>query len=187
MTPTLSLGLLQSSAILYLAVFIALTFVLILIPGLMVPGAKAEKITKATTCYLIKTIGMLLVGVSVIQILYGFMTLNLPEFPSLFAVLLVLVIGLGLIVHMSRVIHETVDDASETVPRLVFSHTLEVVGILITVVAGLSMILTFILRQNLDGWEMPATMLLVGILLALSASVHVYNRNRHVAKRAKKR
>ena len=146
-----------------------------------------EKVTKAVTCYLIQSIGMLLIGLSVVQIIYGLVTMTLPSLQTLSAILLVLVVGLGLVVHASRVLFDTVDEASETVPRLVFSHTLEVLGVVIAVVAGLSLVLTFILRQNFSGWEMPATMLLIGILLALSASVHVFSRNMKAARKSKKK
>lgn len=187
MTSVLSAGLFESSFLLYASFFVAVLFILLFIPSLLVPGAKPEGIGKAITCYLLKTFGLILVALSVVQIVYGMLTLNLPDVPALSAIILVLVVGIGIIVHMSRVLRECVDDASEAVSRLVFCHTIEVIGILIVIISALSIVLSFIVRQRLVGWEMPATTILLGLFMAFTSSVAINKRNAHVARKGKRK
>jgi hypothetical protein len=185
MNSAFSLGLFQTSIILYASLFISACFAILFIPSLLVPGAKAEGVGKAITCYLIKTLGLILVASSVTQLIYGMLTLNFPSYPQLAALIFVMVVGVGMMIHMSRVL-ETVDDQSETIPRLVFCHTLEVLGALVTVVSGLSVALSFMLTQAFSGWESSATMILLGLLMMLTSSVAVSRRNR-LEKKGKKK
>ncbi len=187
MTSVLSVGLFESSFLLYASFFVAVLFILLFIPSLLVTGAKPEGIGKAITCYLLKTFGLILVALSVVQIVYGMLTLNIPDVPALSAIVLVLVVGIGIMVHMSRVLRECVDDASEAVSRLVFCHTIEVIGILVAIISALSVVLSFIVRQRLVGWEMPATLILLGLFMAFTSSVAVNAQNARVAKKGKRK
>ena len=162
----------QSSVFLATPAFVVLTFTILLIPSLMVPGAKAEGAAKAIGCYIVKTFGLILMTLALVQLVYGLINGNLPQFQTLAALLLMLATGLGLLVHESMTL-ATVDDASASVVRAVFNHTCVVLGQMLAVIAALSMAMTFFLTQQITGWEMPATLLLLGLLLTLSASVHI--------------
>jgi hypothetical protein len=187
MNQTISVGFLQLSALLYGGLGIALVFIIMMIPSLMVPGAKPEKVAKAITCYLLKTIGIILLAGSAVQLIYAGMTNNFPGFPAMSALLLILVLGIGMLTHMSVILKANIDDASEMVPRLVFFHSLEVLGIVISLVAALSIVISFMMASGqISGWEMQATMLLLGIILTLTAAVSVNDKNAKIAKRKKK-
>jgi len=187
MNTVFSTNLIQPSVILFGFLFIVAVFVLVFIPSLMVPGAKADKVAKAITCYFLKALGLCLVGVSGIQLLYAMITMQIPSLPLLFSLLLLFMVGLVIMLHMSRVLYQSVDEASESIIRLVFSHALEVMGIFISIISSLSIALRFILTQKLDQWEMPATMLLLGLVLAFTSSVWASARNGSVTKKGKRK
>ncbi len=176
----------QSSLVLYLPVAIIATFALLLIPSLLVTGAKAENASKAISCYLVKSLGLLLMAISAVQLTYSLVSMRLPSSPALTGLILLCVIGLGLMLHASREL-VGVDAASCLVPRLVFSHSCEVIGTFVTVISGLSLMMTFVLTQSVNGWEMSATLLLLGMLLMMASSVHIRGKNHPAAKKAKKR
>lgn len=180
------MGLFQSTASLYIPLFIVFTFVLMFIPSMMVTGAKADGVARAIGCYMLKTLGLILIALSAVQLGFGLVAMQMPDSPTLSALILVFVLGLGLMVHQSRVLKEQVDEASMAVSRLVFSHSCEVIGTIIVVVSGLSIALTFILSQQLVNWEMPATMILLGIVLMFSSSAHISHRNKHMRKAKRK-
>lgn len=177
-------SLFDPATLLYALVVIVVAYVALFIPSMMVTGAKPEGIAKAISCYLWKTFGLVLLSMSVVQITISVVGDALPEFPLLSALILLLVTGIGIMVHASRVLTE-VDHASAMVPRLVFSHTVEVVGGLIAFVAALSFMLSFLITESADGWQMPVTMMLLGITMMLSASLHISAKNRRAAKAAK--
>jgi hypothetical protein len=187
MNQTVSVGFLQLSAVLYGGLAIALVFIVLMIPSLMVPGARPEKVAKAVTCYLLKTVGIILLAGSAVQLVYAGMLKNFPGFPAMTSLLLILVLGIGLITHMSVILKANVDDASEMVPRLVFFHSLEVLGVVISLIAGLSLVISFMMMSGqISGWEMQATMLLLGVILTFAAAVSVNDKNARIAKRKKK-
>lgn len=179
-------SLFQSPLFLWTPIFILIAFTLMLIPSLMVPGAKVEGATKAIGCYIMKTFGLLLMSLSGVQLIYALITMNIPAFQTLAALVLLLVIGLGIIVYESTIV-ATVDSASSSVVRHIFSHACIVIGQLICILTVLSMTMTFFLTQRVTGWEMSSTLLLLGILLMLSCSVHIHAKKgvRAAAKPAK--
>lgn len=178
----LSMGLFQPNSLLYALLIIVIAYVTLFIPSLMVTGAKPEGIARAISCYLWKTFGLVLMSSSVVQLMLGIVNESLPDFPLLSGLILLLVVGMGIMVHASRVV-ATVDAASAAVPRLVFSHTIEILGGLIACSSGVSLLLSFLIKQRLDGWELPSTMLLLGIVMMLSASLHISGKNKHARRR----
>lgn len=172
----------QSSLALYIPLSVAVAFGLLFIPSLLVQGAKPENVGKAIGCYMMKTLGVVLVIMSGMQLVSSLIALTLPETPLLLALTLLLVIGIGIMVHESRVL-ATLDEASVMVPRLVYSHTCEVMGALIAIGASLSLIVTFIVTQDTAGWESAATLLILGITLLLASSLHISHRNRRAARK----
>lgn len=172
---------LQPSAFLFTSVILVVTFVLLLIPSLLVPGAKPEAAAKAIGCYVLKTVGLLLLASSAIQLMYGLITLQFPDSGSLNILVLLLLVGLGIMVHQSRTI-ATIDDASVSVVRLVFCHTCEIIGALIALSAGLWLAINSLLQQQMAAEAMAGTLLPLGLLLMLLSSVHIRIKNGHRSK-----
>lgn len=168
---------LQPAALLFAPVMLVVTFTLLLIPSLLVPGAKPEAAAKAIGCYILKTIGLLLLASSVIQLMYGLITLQLPD-PGTPLLVLLLVVGLGIMVHQSRIV-ATIDEASVSVVRLVFCHTCEMIGKLITLGTGLWLMTNLLFLQRVADGAMAGTLLLLGLLLMLLSSVHIRIKNGH--------
>ncbi len=180
----LTLGLFQSSLMLYIPLSLAAAFGILFIPSLLVTGAKPEGVARAIGCYMLKTLGVILVAVSSMRIIYDLITMDIPDFPILAALALIFLLGLGIMVQQSRVL-TSVDEASLIVPRLVFSHTCEISGALISLLATLSLVVTFIVNQSTNGWEMSSTMLLLGVTLMLLSSVHIQKRNKKASRAMK--
>lgn len=170
-------SLFDASTLLYALLVIIITYVVLFIPSMMVTGAKPEGIAKAISCYLWKTFGLILLGMSVVQLTMSIIGDALPESQILSALILLLVTGIGIMVHASRMLAE-VDRASRTVPMLVFSHTIEIIGGLIAFVSALSLMLSFLMTARIDGWQLPVTMMLLGITMMLSASLHLSAKNK---------
>ncbi len=182
----LSLDVTDSSTMLYVLPFVVLSFVGLFIPSLMVTGAKPEGVAKAICCYMWKTIGLVIMGMSVVQITYGVVTNQLPDYPVLGVLLLFMMIGIGIMVHISRVV-AGIDEASSVVPRLVFTYTCEVIGGLIALFSALTMGIGFLLTSVVTDWEMPSTMLLLGLVLMLASSLHTSHKSRRSAKKARRK
>ncbi len=184
----LAFSLFEPSALLYALMVVVIAYVALFIPSMMVTGAKADGVARAISCYLWKTFGLVLIGMSVVQLTNGVMMGQLPDAPLLSALILLFVLGIGIMTHMSRVL-ANIDHASAMVPRLVFSHTIELIGGLIALVAAVSVMVGFLITQQLDmdGWQMPVTMILLGITMMLSASLHITHKNKHANKAAKRK
>jgi lysylphosphatidylglycerol synthetase-like protein (DUF2156 family) len=114
--------------------------------------------------------------------------MEVPEFSALAALIILFTIGLGIMVHQSIVVKH-IDEASTMIPRLVFSHSCEVIGALITLLSALSLVITYIVSGGssfgMEGWEMSATFLLLGSILTLASSVHITRKNKKAARSMK--
>ncbi len=174
---SITMSLFQSPLMLYIPLSIAAAFGILFIPSLLVAGAKPEGVARAISCYMMKTLGIVLLALSSVQITYALINVRLPELPTLSALILLFTIGLGILVHQSTKL-DLIDEASMMVPRLVFSHACEIVGGLIALISGLSIIITFIVNESLSGWEMSSTMLLLGTALMVLSSIHIEKRNK---------
>lgn len=169
----------------YVPLGVFLTFALLMTAGLHVSGAKPEGVAKAIGCMVVKALGLILVSLSLVQLTYGLISMTLEMSPSFFALILLFVIGAGLMLHESRMAAH-IEKASASVPNLVFSHSCRVIGCLIATLAGLSLLLSFVLTGDFSGSAMPVTLLMLGLLLSLSSSVHANGGVRY-GKAAKKR
>lgn len=179
-------GSLQSGLLLYGGLLIALIFILLFIPSLMVPGAKPEQVAKAISCYILKTFGLILLGASGLQLLFFAIRQEFPGYPILTALLVVLAVGIGMITHMSIHLRANVDDASEMIPRLVFFHTIEVLGAVLAVLSAFSLAFMLVMTGQLSDWEMSATLLILGIMFCFVAAIQVNEKNAKIAKKRKK-
>ncbi len=134
-----------------------------------------------------KTLGILLMGTSLLPLTYNLMNSTVPEVTTVYALLLVFLAGLGILVHYSRVTQH-IDEPSVMVVRAIFSHGFELLGGLMAVFAALSLMLMFILTKRFDAWQMPAAMLLLGVFLMLMFSVHISDRKKkHASRMGKKK
>lgn len=172
MDTALTFSLMQPGYFTFVPAIVFGTFAVLLIAALHVPGAKADHAAKAIGCYIMKAVGILMIAMSVLPLAFNLMSGVLPEMNTVSSLLVVFLIGAGIITHFSRVL-TTVDSASALVPRLVFSHGFEIIGTLIVLVSALSLMLSFVLTQQLTGWEMPATTFLLGALMMLMFSMHI--------------
>lgn len=178
-------SLFQSSLIITVPLGVFLAFGLLMTAGLHVTGAKPEGVAKAIACTILKTLGLILISLSMVQITYGLLSRTLAMSQTFLALILLFSIGAGIMVHESRMA-ASIDKASGTVAHLVFCHSCRVIGCLIAVLAGLSLLMTFLLTGDLSNAEMPFTLLILGTLLSLSAAVHA-NGGVKVAKPSKRK
>ncbi len=162
----------QSPLLVAVPIGVLLTLALLMTAGLHVSGAKPEGVAKASGSYILKTFGLILVGLSSVQMTFATITMKMPSPPTIFALVLLFSIGLGVMIHESRRA-ASVDAASLAVPHLVFCYLCKVLGTIVVLLSALSLIMTFMFAKSSTGWEMPATLLLLGALLTTAASVHV--------------
>ncbi len=176
-------GLFQSSLLTYAPIGIVAIFALLMISGLLVTGSKPDAVAKAVGCTILKAFGLLLVSLSSIQIGYGLIAFRLPMTESVLGLVLLLVIGFVIMIHESTVLAR-IDAASTSVLHALFCQSCKSIGALIAIVSGLSLMMTFLLGRTFIGWEMSATLLLLGSILCLGASFHA---NGGAAKKTVKR
>lgn len=168
----LSISMFQPTSVAYGLLGIIIAFVVILIPSLMVPGANPNGVVRAISCYMWKTVGLVIVAMTIVQVSYDGIGGHLPDGPLLSSIILLFAVGIGIMVQASRIVH-SIDEPSVVVVRLIFSHTCEIVGGIIALVAALSMGIMVLLTNSLWDWQMPTTMLIFGLVLMLMSSVHI--------------
>ena len=164
-------GFFQSSLLLYVPLGVLLAFALLMIASVHVSGSKPEAIAKAISSTMMKTLGLLLLAMSSVQLVYGLIAMQIPAIESVFGLILLLAIGMTMMIHESRVL-KTVDSASKSVTNAIFVHACKIIGALIAIVSGISLLMTFILGREFVGWEMSATLLLLGCILSLASGIH---------------
>lgn len=163
--------------------FIAALFILLFIPSLLVTGAKPEGVARAIACVLWKTFGLVLIALSALQFGANLIEGQFPEQQTLSVLVMILVIGIGFMVHASRLL-AGVDAASKAVPRLVFFLTAETIGGLMVATSVITIMTNFLLTETMMGWESQGLSLLLGVVLMLGASMHV-NPRRTAGKKKK--
>ncbi len=172
MNPLSALGIFDPMIVVALPVLIFIVFVGLFIPSLMsAPSAKPEAIARSIACYILKGFGLLLIGVSLVPMLYNLLTASVLPHPVLLSIVLLFVVGVGTVVQAHRMLQMT-DDASSAVSRAIFHHACEVFGSIVSLVAFLSLMLSIIVRENVQGWELPVSILMISTLLAFSFSLH---------------
>ena len=95
MDTTVSFDLFQSSYALWMPVIVLITFTLVMVPSLLHAGAKAEEVAKAIACYVMKTVGLALMAVSILPITMNLVNSTPPPMDTVMALILVFVIGMG--------------------------------------------------------------------------------------------
>ena len=182
-------SLLQSSAIIILPTIVILSLTLMAIPSLAVPGVKPDHVMKGIASYVMKTFGVILVSIGAIQCVESLIRTQLPNTPTLSALLILIVVGIGIMVHESTVL-ESLDDLSIAIPRLIFSHGCEIVGCIIALVSITSLIVSYVTGKggiaSIEGWESIAAFLLYGTTLMFASSIHIHHRNKKLNKGKRK-
>lgn len=171
-SPMLLGDILSSTIWILIPIGIAMTFALMLILSLSVAGAKPESAARGITCMILMMAALSITAFGATQLLYALMIGVFLDTTMLGLYLLLFVVGIGLLVHESRTLGR-LDAASSLAPRLVLSHTVECIGILVTIGSLLTLLIRALMTQSLIGWQMPATFALLGGLAALITSVHL--------------
>ncbi len=177
MDTSFALDIFQSGQLLWLPLALFLAFIVLYIPSLMVAEAKPMAVGQAIFCYFMKTVGILLMAASIVPLAYNLMSNTVPDITTLYSLVLFLVVGLGIVVHFSRVAYE-LDEASVVVVRSVFCHCFEAIGALLAIFSGLSLMMMFLVNHVLLDWQMPATLFLLGLLTMLLFSMHLSHKQR---------
>ncbi len=147
-------------------------FTLLMIGSLlMTPHARPEDIAKATLCYILKGFSLVLIGIGATPVIYMVLVGSLVPTEPLLGLAAIFLMGIGLFVHSNQVSH-TIDAAAVAVPRAIFHVGCEALGLIISVVSGLALLVTFLVTKQLSGWAIPTTTLILGILLMTSFSLH---------------
>lgn len=160
--------------------------ILLTIPGMMVQGAEPRTVLRAASCVIMEALGVALIVISAAQIIYSLLVMTLPEFPLLGILLVLLAVGLGIVAHESRALGR-LEKTSALLPHLVFCHTIEFTGITLALFAAMSYISGVFMMQNIDGWQLPATLILLGVGAALITSLHLSKISVHDRKVSKKK
>lgn len=132
---------------------------------------KPEAIAKAISCYLMKTLGLILMAMGLLPIVYNLLLSSLLPMSSMSVLILLFVVGLGLMIHYNMHL-ATIDEASVAVPRAIFHYGCEVIGAVTAVTSATSMLAGFLVMESLRGWEISATVLILSLLLMISFSLH---------------
>ncbi len=174
----------QSLSTILLIPAIVAIFAILFIGSLLVSEAKPEAVGKAITCYILKAVGVILLVIGGMQLLYSLFTLNVPETKTLLALALLIVIGIGILVHESRVI-EKLNDASVIVSRMVFGYSCVILGTLAALFSLLTFLISFIVTQELGQWESTATVVITGTVLTMLSSAYAAKKGKTSAKKKK--
>lgn len=125
-------------------------------------------------------------ALSAVELTYGLIVTNFPAYPLLSILTLLFAVGVALIIHASRIL-QTIDSASSVVLKLIFFHSLEVLGVLTAIIAVLFIGITFVMTKQFIKWELPATLVLLGVITALVSSMHLAQKNGKVSRVTKKK
>lgn len=151
---------------------VVLVFVLLMIPSLLTPGARPSGIGKAIYCYLMQAIGVFLMSVGGLPAVLGVVQkMILPgeryTTETYLALLLIFACG-GLTFLWHEQAAEELDDASSRVSAIVFWYLFKTIGFLMTLGAGLSLILVMLLGErplDPEWWMLSSVFFLYGLLL----------------------
>jgi hypothetical protein len=141
-------------------------FILLALPAVFRPSARAEAITLAAYCYLAQMLGVMLMTAGSLPALYAVFAQR-PLTETTYIGLLI-VFGIGGLIFLWHDSHlHKIDLASRAIPGALFAMTWKFIGLLVTVFAGLSLILRLMLvnEQTGDWWVTNLIMLVYGMVL----------------------
>ncbi len=123
---------------------------LLLLPSLMIAGAKPTETTKALYRYMLQGIGAILMTLSGLPALYGVITNRALPHNGYLALLVIFIFG-GLIYLWNESHVEKVDDTSRLVPSLVFRYAFKFIAFF-SMIAAVASVLSTVLFSS---WPYP--------------------------------
>lgn len=151
----------------------AVLLALILVPSLLLPGARPSACAKAAYCYLLQAGGIVLMTAGGLPAVYGVLekfSLGIENFSArMYLALLILFACGGSTFLWHERIAERIDDASKKIPALLFWYTFKLLGYVLTLTSGLSLFLTMLLSRpplSPTWWTASLVTLLYGMLLS---------------------
>ncbi|MBU0458282.1 hypothetical protein KJ652_04430 [Patescibacteria group bacterium] len=148
--------------------FIILLFAVFAIASLNNAGAKPKSVVKATYCYLMMGVGILLMTIAAIPTVSSVLANMSYASATYVGLLVVFAVGGSLFLFHDNMIR-ALDASSQVVPSLIYLYTIKIIGTLTAVLSGLSILLTLILGGAPEGWWVtPLTMFLYGFVLYVS-------------------
>jgi cbb3-type cytochrome oxidase subunit 3 len=159
--------------LLLLPVAVLQVLLLILLPSLHAPGARAAGVLKATYSYALQGIGIALMSAGAIPALHSvcqkFITGFEPVGPQVYIAFLMMFLVGGATFLWHEQMSEKIDDASRRVPALLFWYTVKTIGFLIILMSGATLIVTMLLKPDNAAqhwWITPLILFFYGILLS---------------------
>jgi len=147
---------------------IILLLIFFLLIGMRSAGAKARGVMQATYCIMMMSIGILLMTIAAIPTVASVLASMSYSGATYIAFLILFLTGGMLFLHHDRWL-QAIDNASAQIPTMVYTYLFKLIGVLATLLSGLSLALTFIFGNVEDGWwVMPLTVLLYGLLVMWS-------------------
>lgn len=158
----------------FYAVTVPATIVLILtllfIPAMHQPGAKARDVSHAIYCYLMQTIGVLLMTAGALPTLISVLAGVSLESSTYFSLLLLFAVG-GWIFLWHEALAEEIPGPSRVVIQSIFVMLFQIIGHMAILVWGLSLLITFFtgIPEEAGWWILPAVMIAYGLLVTWCA------------------
>jgi len=142
--------------------FIAILF----LASMTVAGAKPKEIGKAIYTYVMHGTSILLMTIGALPTIFSVFAGVSYTGRTYIALLLVFASG-GLLFLMQDQEVRNLDSASKSVPEAIYMTTLKIIGNLLMVLSGLSIVLNIVLASFQAGWWVtPFVLLLYGLLLS---------------------
>lgn len=142
--------------------FIAILF----LASMTVAGAKPKEIGRAIYTYIMHGTSVLLMTIGALPTVFSVFAGVSYTGRTYIALLLVFASG-GLLFLMQDQEVRNLDSASKSIPEAIYMTTLKIIGNLLMVLSGLSIVLNIILTSFQTGWWVtPFVLLLYGILLS---------------------
>lgn len=156
-----------------LPIAILQVLLLILLPAMHAPGARAAGILKATYSYAMQGVGIILMTAGALPALRGVLEKLFTGFEEFsaqayMALLLMFIAGGATFLWHERMA-EKIEDASQRVPALLFWYTFKTIGFLLVLFSLASIIFTMLLEPydlDITWWMTPTVLLAYGLLLS---------------------
>lgn len=140
---------------------------LLFIPSMMKNGAQPRKVGEAIFCYLMQSLGILLMTAGALPTLISVLAGVELAGATYFTLLVIFATGGILFLWHDNAVH-TIDEASRAVPGAIFLYMFKIIGYAIVLLWVLSLITTLMtgIPEDAGWWIMPLVMILYGLLLA---------------------
>lgn len=161
-------GLTETMALVILVIGAFTMFSLMMIPSLL-SGGKPLLVGQAVHCYLMKTFGLILVGVSLFPLILHLFAGTILPIEAHYGPILIFVVGLWIVLYFNQVT-QSLDPIAAAVSKTVFLFGFQMIGFVLLTFGGLSIGLSFLQLRSVPAWEVPASILLIGVFVVLMFS-----------------